>query len=79
MLAQNPKAASFEVYADSLPAPWAEADIGAVALAGTAAYDPSSGSFAITGSGSDIIGTSDAVPFCLSDAHRRWQHRGQAR
>lgn len=41
----------------SLPAPWVDADIGAVGIAGSADY--SSGTFTISGSGSDIWTTAD--------------------
>ena len=40
-----------------LPSPWADADVGAVAVAGSAAY--AGGVFTVNGSGSDIYGTSD--------------------
>jgi len=45
----------------ALPAPWQDADIGAVPFAGSASY--SSGTFSVNGSGSDIWGTSDAFHF----------------
>jgi len=47
--------------AQNLPLPWQERDIGAVGVAGNAAYN--SGSFAVAGSGADIGGTSDAFHF----------------
>jgi regulation of enolase protein 1 (concanavalin A-like superfamily) len=45
----------------TLPSPWAQADIGAVPIAGSASY--SSGTFTITGSGADIWGTADAFHY----------------
>ena len=45
----------------SLPSPWLDCDIGAVAVAGDATY--ASGVFGITGSGTDIWGTADAFHF----------------
>ena len=44
-----------------LPAPWASADVGAVALPGSASH--SSGTFTVTGSGAGLSGTSDAFHF----------------
>jgi len=43
------------------PAPWLNADIGAVGLAGSASY--CSGQFTVSGSGADIWGTADAFQF----------------
>jgi hypothetical protein len=40
-----------------LPSPWADTDVGAVGVAGSAAY--AGGAFTVNGSGSDIWGTSD--------------------
>jgi uncharacterized repeat protein (TIGR01451 family) len=40
-----------------LPAPWTDADVGSPALAGSAGY--TNGVFSVTGSGTDIWGTSD--------------------
>jgi hypothetical protein len=45
----------------SLPAPWVNADVGAVGLAGSANY--ASGTFSVRGSGTDIWGTADAMHF----------------
>jgi regulation of enolase protein 1 (concanavalin A-like superfamily) len=44
-----------------LPSPWADQDVGAVPIAGTASY--SNGTFDITASGADIWDTSDAFHF----------------
>jgi hypothetical protein len=44
-----------------LPAPWANQDIGTVALAGTSSRKP--GGFLLTGTGSSIGGTSDSFQF----------------
>jgi regulation of enolase protein 1 (concanavalin A-like superfamily) len=44
-----------------LPEPWADADIGAVPIAGSASF--SNGSFTMTGSGADVWGSSDAFHF----------------
>ncbi len=49
------------VYAQSLPAPWTSADVGAPTLAGSASY--ASGVFTIDGAGTDIWGTSDQFRF----------------
>ena len=43
--------------APSLPSPWADADVGAPAVAGSASY--SGGVFTVNGGGSDIWGTAD--------------------
>ena len=48
-------------YAQSLPAGWATADIGNPALSGTAAA--ANGVFTVSGSGSDIWGSSDQFRF----------------
>jgi hypothetical protein len=45
----------------SLPAPWRDADIGAVPIAGSARF--ASGTFTISASGADIWGTADAFHF----------------
>ena len=45
----------------TLPEPWADKDIGAVPIAGSAQY--SSGTFTLTGSGADIWGTADAFHY----------------
>jgi len=45
----------------TLPAPWRDADVGAVPLAGSATY--ASGTFTASGSGADVWGTSDAFHF----------------
>jgi phosphatidylserine/phosphatidylglycerophosphate/cardiolipin synthase-like enzyme/regulation of enolase protein 1 (concanavalin A-like superfamily) len=45
----------------TLPSPWADRDIGAVPIAGSAQY--SSGTFTITASGADVWGTADAFHF----------------
>jgi regulation of enolase protein 1 (concanavalin A-like superfamily) len=44
-----------------LPAPWADTDIGAVGIAGSASYN--AGTFSVSGSGADIWGTADAFHF----------------
>ena len=44
-----------------IPAPWKNADIGAVGLAGSASY--ANGSWTVNGSGADIWGTADAFQF----------------
>jgi len=45
----------------ALPSPWVTQDIGSVGLSGSATY--SSGTFAVTGAGSDIWGTADSFRF----------------
>jgi len=45
----------------ALPSPWATHDIGSVGLSGSATY--SSGTFAVTGAGSDIWGTADSFRY----------------
>jgi hypothetical protein len=45
----------------NLPLPWEERDIGTVGAAGSAAYN--SGTYAVTGAGADIWGSSDAFHF----------------
>jgi chitodextrinase len=45
----------------SLPSPWQTADVGSVAVPGTATY--SNGTFAVAGSGAGITGTADAFRF----------------
>src|SRR5690242_7033536 len=45
----------------TLPSPWISADVGAPSMAGSASY--SQGVFSISGSGSDIWGTSDQFQF----------------
>jgi regulation of enolase protein 1 (concanavalin A-like superfamily) len=45
----------------SLPPGWADSDIGAVPLAGSASY--TSGTFTVTGSGADIWGSADAFHY----------------
>lgn len=45
----------------ALPAPWLDADIGAVAIAGDAQFN--SGAFTVSASGADIWGTADAFHF----------------
>ena len=51
--------ATFHAFgsASSLPSPWADADVGAPAVAGSASY--SGGVFTVNGGGSDIWGTAD--------------------
>ena len=49
-----------------LPAPWSSADIGAVGLAGNAAF--ANGTFSVNGSGSDIWSTADAFHFMSQPA-----------
>jgi regulation of enolase protein 1 (concanavalin A-like superfamily) len=49
------------VNAQSLPAPWVNADVGAPVLAGSASH--ASGVFTIDGAGTDIWGTSDQFQF----------------
>ena len=45
----------------SLPSPWTNQDVGAVGLAGSAAY--ASGTYTVTGAGADIWGTADGFQF----------------
>jgi hypothetical protein len=45
----------------SLPAAWADADVGSVGLAGSANY--AAGTFSVRGSGTDIWGSADAMHF----------------
>ncbi len=47
--------------AAGLPAPWQDADVGAVGLAGSASY--TNGTFTVTGSGADIWNAADAFHF----------------
>jgi len=49
-----------------LPSPWTSADIGAVGLAGNAAY--ANGLFTVAGSGADIWGTADAFRYVYQPA-----------
>ena len=53
--------AAARVSAQSLPAPWSTADVGAPTLAGSASY--ASGIFTIDAAGTDIWGTSDQFRF----------------
>src|SRR5262249_45681218 len=46
-----------------IPSPWADQDIGAPAIAGSASYDPVLDAFTITAAGADIGGTSDQFHF----------------
>ena len=50
----------------ALPNGWTDSDIGAVGLAGSAAY--TNGVFTIQGSGADIFGTNDEFNFCRENA-----------
>ncbi|HEX8913117.1 MAG TPA: PQQ-dependent sugar dehydrogenase, partial [Humisphaera sp.] len=45
----------------ALPVPWASADVGAVGLAGSAAY--SNGTFTVRGAGADVWGTADSFRY----------------
>ncbi|HXF10265.1 MAG TPA: glycosyl hydrolase family 18 protein, partial [Desulfuromonadaceae bacterium] len=47
----------------TLPGGWTDADIGTVGVGGSAAYDSSTGTFTVNGSGSDIWGTADSFNF----------------
>lgn len=47
----------------SCPSTWTCADIGSPALAGSQSFEPNSGTWTITGGGSDITGTSDQFRF----------------
>jgi regulation of enolase protein 1 (concanavalin A-like superfamily) len=47
----------------SLPDGWANQDVGSTSPAGTASYDAASGTYTLTGAGSDIWGTADAFHF----------------
>ncbi len=59
---------AFNVYTNSggLPSPWANQDIGAVGLAGSASY--AGGVFTASGSGADIYGTADAFQYVYQPA-----------
>ncbi|MEC0249193.1 PQQ-dependent sugar dehydrogenase [Paenibacillus chitinolyticus] len=50
-------------WAESVPAPWKQQNIGSPALAGSASYDPGAGRFEVSGSGTDIWGKSDQFNF----------------
>ncbi len=50
----------------ALPSGWSDSDIGAVGVAGSAAY--TNGVFTIQGSGTDIYGASDVFNFCRENA-----------
>ncbi len=52
---------TFATSASNLPSPWQSQDVGATGLAGTSLYG--SGTFTISGAGSDIWGTADAFQF----------------
>jgi regulation of enolase protein 1 (concanavalin A-like superfamily) len=43
----------------ALPEPWADTDVGSPSPIGSASYDSSTGTYTLTGGGSDIWGTSD--------------------
>jgi hypothetical protein len=55
--------ATFRNVSVLMPAGWNENDVGAPGLPGFAEYDPADNTFAVTGSGSDIGGTSDQFNF----------------
>ena len=42
---------------------WADADVGAVAAAGSASYDSATGKWTVSGDGADIWGTADAFHY----------------
>lgn len=50
----------------AVPNGWTDSDIGAVGIAGSAAY--TNGVFTIQGSGADIFGTNDEFNYCREDA-----------
>jgi hypothetical protein len=54
---------AYWITVDDLPAGWASRDIGAVYTPGDAGYDPSTGTYSVGGSGTDIFGTSDQFRF----------------
>ena len=50
----------------ALPSGWSNRDIGAVGLAGSAAFDNSTRTFSVTGAGADIWGTADAFQYAYT-------------
>ncbi|HYM25701.1 MAG TPA: hypothetical protein VEU08_20925, partial [Vicinamibacterales bacterium] len=48
---------------NGLPAPWTDADVGSVTIAGSASYDSGSATFTVTASGADVWGTADAFHY----------------
>ncbi|HNP21913.1 MAG TPA: discoidin domain-containing protein [Panacibacter sp.] len=52
-----------DVNCDPLPTRWSTQDIGDVGIVGSACFNSTTGTFAITGSGADIGGTSDQFRF----------------
>ncbi len=59
-------AASFAANTGGLPAGWADADIGAPAVAGSASYG--SGTFTVNGCGADIWGTADQFNYAYQSS-----------
>ncbi len=51
--------AQYEPVVNSVPSPWASADIGAPISAGTADYSAADGSFYLDGGGADVFGAND--------------------
>jgi hypothetical protein len=49
--------------ASACPTPWVCGDIGSPALGGSESYDPNTGTWTISGAGSDITGTADQFYF----------------
>jgi fibronectin type 3 domain-containing protein len=61
--------------APGLPSPWVTADVGAVAVAGSASY--SSGTFTVTGSGADIWNTADEFRYVYQPSSGNCEMRAQ--
>jgi RHS repeat-associated protein len=53
----------FEVTTQPLPSGWLDQDVGPVGVFGSATYSTSSGTFAVTGGGTQVGGTGDQVHF----------------
>ena len=64
LLAATLFAVSLSPARASLPAGWTDADIGSPHNAGSASYNSSTGTFTVTGSGSEIYGMSDQFNYC---------------
>jgi hypothetical protein len=71
-LCSNIANATTEPAAGGLPPPWAHRDVGIVGLGGLGFVSASNGLYAISGSGADIGGTSDAFQF----AYQSWKGDG---
>ena len=71
--ASAPVAATTDPSAGNLPAPFGNADIGSVGVAGSAAYDEGTGAIAVQASGADIWGRDDSFHY----VYRPWTGDGE--